>query len=116
MKPLFGTVSSIREAFPDIDKIRLAGRQAGDVERESQREVNFDTLSIPKVIPCGNPLCQQGGFDIGAAVITLCHSRMASYTGSIPCPGHEGSPKGRIKGDPCMNQLEYTIETTFKPK
>lgn len=30
------------------------------------------------------------------------------------CPGDEGSPKGRNKGDPCDNHFHIEIEVTYK--
>jgi hypothetical protein len=55
--------------------------------------------------PCANPLCQQGGLDVQ-------HLLMMNGPGSyvIDCRGHEGSPNGRRKGDPCDNVFNVNVE------
>ena len=114
-KPFLGTVSSFREAYPDVKSIRLEGQELGDLASGmDRRNVHYTESDIPGSIACGNPRCQQGGYDLNALVMTLTGSRDTSYEIDWSCDGHEGTPKGRRIGDPCMNSIRATITITYR--
>lgn len=115
-KPFLGSVSSFKEAYPEIKSLLLNGTQSGEVSRENQRLIHYSQINLPQTIPCSNPRCKQGGFDLMATLITVTHSRMSSYETTMYCGGHEGTPKGRVKGDPCFNSLSFKLEATYHDK
>jgi hypothetical protein len=112
-KPFLGTVSSFRDAFPGVKTLKLLGRQRGDVSGDHQREERYTELNLPQTIPCSNPRCKQGGYDLMAYLITLAHDRTPSYNGQVYCNGHEGTPRGMRKGDPCWNALTFSTTASF---
>lgn len=113
-RPFVGTMSSFREAYPDVKSLRLEGRERGDLASGmGQRDVHYTESNIPGNIPRGNPRCQQGGYDLNPVVMTLTGSRDTSYEIDWSCNGHEGTPKGRRIGDPCMNSIRATLTITY---
>ena len=111
-RPFLGTVASFREAFPRVKTLRLVGRQRGDASGEYQREEHYTESNVPQVIRCSNPRCQQGGYDLMPYMLSISPDN-PNYEGEIYCSGHEGTPKGRRKGDPCWNRLTFSIAATF---
>lgn len=115
-KPFLGQPVTFKAAYPDFLSLRLIGTQHGEMNSPSQSQVAYSESTIPRVIPCSNPKCRQGGYDLQPFLITLAHSKDLAYEGHICCNGHEGTPKGRVKGDPCFNHLEFKIEATYKER
>jgi hypothetical protein len=113
-RPFLGTVATFREAYPEVKTLRLVGEQRGELARERQAQVYYTHVDIPENIPCANPRCRQGGFSLRTILMTLTGSREESYEGEFSCNGHEGTPKGRRKGDPCGNSLKFTLTLTYK--
>jgi len=112
-QPFLGTVSSFREAYSEVKTLRLEGKQRGELARESQSAVNYTESDLPQIIPCANPRCQQGGYDLFTSLSTVTHNRGTSYERELFCNGHEGSPQGRRRGDPCCNALKFSLALTY---
>ncbi len=114
-RPFLGTVSSSREAYPEVKSLRFEGREHGDLASGmDQRDVYYTECNLPGKIPCGNPRCQQGGYDLNATLMTLMGNRDTSYEIDWSCDGHEGTPKGRRIGDPCMNSIRAKLTITYR--
>ena len=110
--PFFGTTSDPERAFPDIKSltVRVSQDPYGQYcKYSSQKEQTYSKNNVPKRTTCFNPRCQQGGIDL-QALINFCGSGEYKYS----CNGHEGSPQGRRKGDPCDNifAINVTVERT----
>jgi hypothetical protein len=106
-RPFLGETHDRNKAFPGIDELAIVVVQDkwGNYTRDGQpRESRYTKGDIPRHLPCVNPRCQQGGLDLQAYV-------MFSSGGEITvwCNGHEGTPKGRRKGDPCENRFDITL-------
>lgn len=112
-KPFLGKPGPFSQAYPEVKSLRARVLHRGDLAYATQREQTFTEHSIPEVVPCPNPRCQQGGYNLRAIMIALAHGKMPSYSAKFSCHGHEGTPKGRKIGDPCCNSIELEIETTF---
>ena len=111
-KPFLGTTSDVNEAFPGIDEIEVTIEQDPHgfyCQHDWQRITKYIKSNIPKQLSCVNPRCQQGGIDLQN--IVLYHEN-GEY--SFSCNGHEGTPGGRRKGDPCDNI--YKIKLNVKRK
>jgi len=105
-KPFLGTVSSFHEAYPEVKTLRFVGKEQGDLASgHDQRKLNYTESTLPSTIPCGNPHCQQGGYDFNTTLMSLTATKATSYEIDWSCNGHEGTPKGRRIGDPCMNSI-----------
>ena len=82
--PFLGTTTDRNAAFPGIAQIKFS--------------VSQDPYGA-------NPRCQQGG--LLTQQIVLFHPDGEC---DFPCNGHEGTPAGRRKGDPCDNRFKVTLE------
>lgn len=69
-----------------------------------QRGNIYSKANIPQYAHCCNPQCQQGGVDLQSVVLFNGAGEHTFY-----CNGHEGSPRGRRKGNPCDNLFTITV-------
>lgn len=111
-QPFLGTTTNVNDALPGIDKIDITIEQdpyGYYCQHEWQRVSQYTKASIPKHLQCINPKCQQGGIDLQSLVLFNENKEF-----DFSCNGHEGTPKGRRKGDPCDNRfkIRLTIERT----
>lgn len=105
--PFFGTTTNVDEAFPEIDEIDIIIEQdpyGYYCQHESGRISHYKKSTMPRYEQCANPRCNQGGIDLQNFV--LFHSN-GEY--DLSCKGHEGSPAGRRKGDPCDNYFKIKL-------
>ena len=113
-KPFLGTVSTFKEAYPQVRTIEVKVRYEGGMRGEIRGTQKYSEHSIPQVLPCSNPKCQQGGYNLMATLITLTHSKQSSYLARWNCNGHAGTPKGRKVGDACEASAEIEITLSYK--
>ena len=114
-KPFLGEYTTFTGAYPNFSELTLRVQHRGDLAYPHQKAEVYTVSNLPRVLPCANPRCQQGGYDLTATIITLEGGRIANYKVSWHCNGHEGSPKGRRKGSACMNSVELEFEAKYKP-
>lgn len=112
-RPFLGVPASFTVAYPQFKSLVVRVRHSGDVARPHQKDEVYTESSIPKNVPCPNPRCQQGGYDLTGAIMHMAHSSEGQYKVRYSCNGHEGTPKGRRKGSPCMNFAEFKFEACF---
>lgn len=108
-RPFLGTpTNDVDKAFPNIKKLDIS------IDRDpwgyycsnkGQKIVHFTKSSLQRYVSCPNQRCQQGGLDLQSII-----SYRDSDEFTISCNGHEGSPKGRRKGDPCDNAFKITLK------
>lgn len=106
-KPFLGETTDRNKAFPGIDSFELTVVQDrwGHYTREEwQRTSRYTKGDVPRYLRCANPRCQQGGLDL-QQIVTFWPSGEKTF----PCSGHEGSPAGRRRGDPCDNSFVVTL-------
>lgn len=70
------------------------------------RESTYTKSTLPRYAQCCNPRCRQGGLDLQTVAMFAADGER-----TISCQGHEGSPKGRRRGDSCDNVFVVTIHT-----
>jgi len=106
-RPFLGETTDREKAFPDVESLELTVVQDpyGQYARHAwQRESRYTKANMPRRLTCLNPRCQQGGLEL-QQIILFSPSGQRSYY----CNGHEGTPKGRRKGDPCDNRFDVTV-------
>jgi hypothetical protein len=112
-EPFLGKPAPFKQAYPEFKTVRVRVKHEGDMTHAMQREQTYTEHSLPRVIPCPNPRCRQGGYDLTATIIAIAHERLSSYKVNWSCNGHEGTPKGRKVGAPCSNSIELEVEAIF---
>lgn len=110
--PFLGATHDRARAFPGIDSVELSVDQdlwGHYTEKASQRQARYTLDNIPKRLRCVNPRCQQGGIDLQEIVVFWSNGEH-----SLTCNGHEGSPAGKRRGDPCDNSFVVRLHKVEK--
>lgn len=111
-RPFLGTTRDVNHAFPDLDEVSLKISQDpyGYYCKSESHRISFYTKeTLQSHVPCVNPKCQQGGLSVQSIV---AFSSDGDY--DFPCNGHEGTPRGRRRGDPCDNRFKVTLKILRK--
>jgi hypothetical protein len=112
-KPFFGkTTTNTNEAFPEVTSLSLKVTQDTSgwySEREGANIHHMTLSSLSRTVGCLNKRCRQGGLDL-QNIIGFYESGKYDFW----CNGHEGSPSGRNKGDPCGNLFIVELEIARK--
>lgn len=111
---LAGEPVPFRKAYPDVKSLLFTATERGAVGDREQRDYRYTESNMPAKLGCSNPRCQQGGYELQPMLDALTHDQQPGYEADWLCNGHEGSPQGRRKGQPCMNSLSLKIELTYK--
>lgn len=112
--------TTFEKVFPSVKSLLLTGKESGDFREiasipiERRSTLHYTASNMPARIPCSNPRCQQGGYDMQLLLESLVSSRATQYENIFHCIGHEGSPKGRRRGDSCCNYIEVAIKLGYK--
>lgn len=107
-EPFLGSLTDREKALSSLPEFTLKIEQDpwGDyLNEERQRKSIFSKQNVPRSFRCCNPRCQQGGLDLQKIIF---HFNSGEY--SIHCSGHEGSPKGRRKGQSCDNTFKVSFQ------
>ena len=100
-----GSTSDRNAAFPGIAELDFVVEQDRHCQHGSKPDLKRYTKSdLPPQIRCVNPRCQQGGLATQGIVL-----HRGAGVHELWCKGHEGSPSGRRKGDPCDNSFIVTL-------
>lgn len=99
--------------FPELGDVAAAwiSLPGPDVEREMRHTAG----SWRPVIPCDNPACRGGGFDVGSLVEGMLSFREEEKAGLLVCSGWEGeaSPDPEA-GIPCVRSIRYRLLLTYR--
>ena len=100
------------ESYRDIGSVRVTIRHFGDLgSRPDTRK--FTRQNLPQVIACLNPRCSNGGCDLTQAIRKLIEERPTELRMAIACLGHDGTPRGRGRDNPCGNSIEIHLEPVY---
>jgi len=107
-RPFFGTLTNdVDKAFPDVKSLDITidrDPYGWYCSKEEQKIIHFTKSSLQRFVNCPNPSCQQGGLDLQPFISYRDNDEF-----TLSCNGHEGSPKGRRRGDPCDNTFKITL-------
>lgn len=109
-RPFLGTTTDPNEAFPEIKELTVIVTQDlhGYYRKSDAQSISrYTKRSLPRYERCLNPRCRQGGLDLQKIVIFHGDGEH-----QFSCNGHEGTPQGRHKGDPCDNAFIVTVATS----
>jgi hypothetical protein len=105
-----GKDSTFEKAYPKINKIQVI---VDEYDGFSSTHKVYGKNELSMVIPCGNKRCKQGGYPIDQIIYIMVESKKVEEKIKLSCEGHEGSPKGREKGESCYNYAEITIKIEY---
>jgi len=116
---LFGYTDSFEKAFPQLEAALIEYRETGDGVYENRslgpdpsKYTNPHQVQEP-VMRCSNPRCERGGYQIDREIMNMIYAKAWHREFAIRCPGDEGSPKGRVKGESCMNMLHVRLTLRY---
>jgi hypothetical protein len=58
------------------------------------------------IIPCGDPVCQDGGHDITSELMSAFRKRLATASGESACTGTTGTAE-------CRRSIQYTLTAEY---
>lgn len=107
-------------SFPELEAALMEYYETGEGVYERWRGNPPTTYTKPHqvtemLMACSNPRCERGGYEIDREIHMMIlggkmtHRQLVTY-----CPGDEGSPKGRKKGNPCENALHVRLTLKYK--
>ena len=116
------------DAFPNVEDADVEYFESGKFDSKVRGSLYFSQHSEQPerqperhsikhnggVIPCSNPLCRRGGFEIDGVLLATRQSREIEREGSVSCRGDEGSPKGQRRGSRCGNKVRYKLIVKYK--
>jgi hypothetical protein len=86
---LFAQPATFEEAFPTLADARVEYREEGRGAGGEARVALASDDSLDGLIPCSNPHCKQGGFEIDLVFHEMIAALEESRQGALACPGTE---------------------------
>jgi hypothetical protein len=110
---------SFEEAFPELVEALIQYRESGDGIRTFREDPASGTYTNPHQVReprmrCSNERCKRGGYDIEREIRNMIYGKVIEREFVLHCEGDEGSPKGRRKGQKCLNLLHVRLKLKYK--
>ena len=102
--------------FPELADTAAVWSPLGEAPGESASEEMAHAAGTwqPR-LPCRNPACLGGGFDLASVVEGMLSYREAEKAGILVCEGWEAPPAGQAAaGVPCVRAIQYRLRLTYR--
>jgi hypothetical protein len=86
---LFAEPATFEEAFPGLAAARVEYSQTGAGAEGALRVETTEDDSLAGLVPCSNPGCKQGGFEVDLVFHEMIAAGEMSREGTLACPGTE---------------------------
>jgi hypothetical protein len=107
------TASSYMEAYAELEQDPLIECFESDACSDGEGYSSARPLR-EALICCDNPRCNRGGYLMEQEIRNMVFARVEHSEFIMHCPGDEGSPKGRRKGNPCDKRLHVRLTLKYK--
>ena len=78
-------------------------------------EMRHAAGSWQPLIPCGNPACRGGGFDLASVMEGMISFRETEKAGILVCSGWEGEDQPDAGGGvPCVRPIRYRLTLAYR--
>ena len=108
---VFGTPASFDEAFPQVEDALV---EYTEYELVSEKRSGTYNIRYGGVMPCGNSRCRRGGYEVDRVMSDMIRGRVTEKEFQLRCPGDEGTPKGRNRGENCYRSLKGKVKLKYK--
>jgi hypothetical protein len=116
--PFYNGVSTFKSAFPQLQDALVEWREkrgpederAGDVRRTGHRRGNFTA----GVLPCSNPECHEGGYQIDRLIAQMLEQGESEREGVMLCSGREIGDEVRRGPVRCPHRIHYRVVLTAR--
>jgi len=118
-KRVFVTPGPFASAFPLLERVTVESYEDGEGVFSAFSDSPRKTFGNPLpwsggLLMCSNPSCRRGGFEIDFDVHDMVREKLVTKEFVKRWPGDEGSPKGRRRGQRCLNTLHCRVTLTYK--
>lgn len=110
---VFSSKTTFEKAFPNVEECTITVKESGHGAPSWNHGVSH-YKNPGEYLNCSNPLCYNGGFNIGSTIREMVSKKETAKEDSAICQGYEGSPKGRRKYRKCVNFFKYTIAIKYR--
>ena len=86
---LFSELATFQDAFPSLADAVVEYREEGKGANGEPRVVKASDDTLDGLIPCSNPGCKQGGFEVDLVFHEMIQANETSRGGVLACPGTE---------------------------
>jgi len=86
---LFSELATFQDAFPSLANAEVEYREEGQGPTGERRVASTADDSLDGLLPCSNPRCKQGGFEVDLVFHDMIEAQATSREGSLACPGTE---------------------------
>jgi hypothetical protein len=97
--------------FPELADAAAAWAPASGPGTE--QEMRHAAGTWQPLIPCDNPSCRGGGFDLVSVVERMASFRETEKAGILVCSGWEGDVAPDT-GTPCVRTIRYRLRLTYR--
>ena len=104
-----------QKAFPKLESavVEYSEYRPGGESAEGYRRMH-DLRTYGGLLPCGNPLCRRGGYELDLKVHEMVRNAVDVQEFTLSCRGDEGSAKGRKRGRRCDRCIKARAKLVFK--
>lgn len=114
--PFYNGVSHFKTAFPSLGDAIVEWRERrgpedtrqSDIRKTGYRRGNFTR----GLLPCSNPLCQEGGYQIDRLIAEMLRLGEMQREGMMLCAGREMGDETRRGPLRCPYRMDYKVTLT----
>jgi hypothetical protein len=114
--PFFNGVTNFKSAFPDLGDALIEWRElsgpedgrSGETRKTGFRRGNFTS----GVLPCSNPNCHEGGYQIDRLVADMLRAEETERDGVMLCSGRETGEEVRRGPVRCPHRIHFKAVLT----
>lgn len=114
--PFFNGVSSFKTAFPDLNDANVEWREhrgPEDTRGVESRKTGFRRGNFTQgILPCSNPACHEGGYQVDRLIAHMLRDEETERTGVMLCSGREAGEEVRRGPIRCPYRIQYTVRLT----
>lgn len=105
----------LEDAVVEWEWVTPAPSPAGEGPVGRGGAMSLKAGSLRAMLPCANPACHGGGFEVGFLVESLLLERADQRTGILVCIGWEEGAGGEA-GRPCVETISYRLCLKYRGK
>lgn len=116
-------ISSLAARFPTLEAVAVEWeeyRRLGEglpVERDAfSHSIRTTAGGFEPILPCSNPGCQGGGFEILEVVESMVSNRRQEKAGLLVCIGWKRTKGRQTAPSLCTQVIDYRIRLTYRKK
>jgi hypothetical protein len=116
--PFYNGVSTFKTAFPTVADALIEWRERRGPEDEKSGELKktgFKRGNFTQgMLPCSNPACHEGGYEVDKLVATMVRLGETEREGMMLCTGREIAEESRRGPVRCPHRIMYKVTLTLR--